>query len=125
LGADYALIRLDRMVVNHRIAHIRESGKINDGQAVHVIGHPKGLPLKFAGGAVVRENRYQAFFIANLDTYRGNSGSPVFNSTTHELVPNSLLENPGKGDHKTGDGQKRHVGFSVPVIPGYQSSPVV
>ena len=26
-----------------------------------------------------------AFFVANLDTYGGNSGSPVFNSDTHEV----------------------------------------
>jgi S1-C subfamily serine protease len=101
-GADYALIQLDRMAVNHHIAHIRESGTINDGQAVHVIGHPKGLPVKFAGGAVVRENRYQAFFIANLDTYRGNSGSPVFNSTTHE-VEGILVR--GKGDEFVKQGE--------------------
>jgi hypothetical protein len=38
---------------------------------------------------------------------------------------NSLLENPGKGNHEAGDGQKSDVGVSVPVIPGYQSPPVV
>jgi hypothetical protein len=26
-----------------------------------------------------------AFFVANLDTYGGNSGSPVFNSETHKV----------------------------------------
>ena len=26
-----------------------------------------------------------SFFVCNLDTYGGNSGSPVFNSSTHEL----------------------------------------
>jgi V8-like Glu-specific endopeptidase len=82
-GSDWALIRLDRIVANHRIAHIRESGTINDSQAIHIIGHPKGLPAKFAGGGTVRENRYRAVFVENLDAYPGNSGSPVFNSTTH------------------------------------------
>jgi V8-like Glu-specific endopeptidase len=82
-GSDWALIRLDRTVVNHRIAHIRESGTISDGQAIHIIGHPKGLPVKFAGGGTVRENRDRAVFVENLDAYAGNSGSPVFNSTTH------------------------------------------
>jgi hypothetical protein len=82
-GADWALIRLDRIVVNHRIAQIRASGTISNRQALHFIGHPKGLPAKFAGGGTVRENRYRGFFIENLDAYGGNSGSPVFNSTTH------------------------------------------
>jgi V8-like Glu-specific endopeptidase len=84
-GADWVLIRLDRPVVNHRIATIREQGTISDGEAVHVLGHPKGLPAKFAGGAFVQDNRYSAYFVANLDTYAGSSGSPVFNSVTHEV----------------------------------------
>ncbi|WP_420540401.1 S46 family peptidase (plasmid) [Paenibacillus polymyxa] len=44
-------------------------------------------PIKsgFAVGAAVRDNPPNAFFVANLDTYGGNSGSPVFNSDTHEV----------------------------------------
>jgi hypothetical protein len=82
-GSDWALIRLDRPVVNHRIARIRERGTVSDGHTLHVIGHPMGLPVKFAGGGRVRENRYWAVFIETLDSYPGNSGSPVFNSATH------------------------------------------
>ena len=84
-GSDWALIRIDRPVTNHRVVRIRRSGKIGDTQGVHVIGHPSGLPTKFAGGAAVRNNQSNAFFVANLDTYGGNSGSPVFNSDTHEV----------------------------------------
>jgi len=82
-GPDWALVRLDRPVSGHRIATIRRNGRIPDTQDVHVIGHPSGLPLKFAAGAAVRDNSPAAFFVANLDTYGGNSGSPVFNSDTH------------------------------------------
>jgi Trypsin-like peptidase domain len=84
-GADWALVRIDRPVTNHRIVRIRRAGRIGDTQAVHVIGHPSGLPTKFADGAAVRNNQPNAFFVANLDTYGGNSGSPVFNSDTHEV----------------------------------------
>jgi hypothetical protein len=84
-GADWALVRIDRPVTNHRIAQIRQFGRIDNTQAVHVIGHPSGLPTKFANGAAVRDNQPNAFFVANLDTYGGNSGSPVFNSDTHEV----------------------------------------
>lgn len=84
-GPDWALVRIDRPVTNHLIARIRRNGKISDTQALHVIGHPTGLPTKFAGGASVRHNQPNAFFVANLDTYGGNSGSPVFNSDTHEI----------------------------------------
>ena len=82
-GADWALVRIDRAVSNHALTSIRREGKVGDEQVVHVIGHPVGLPTKFAGGAAVRDNQPSAFFIANLDTYGGNSGSPVFNSDTH------------------------------------------
>lgn len=82
-GPDWALVELDRPVTGHRVVRIRQTGKVKDGQAVHVIGHPAGLPAKYAPGAVVRNNQPGPFFVANLDTYGGNSGSPVFNSTTH------------------------------------------
>lgn len=84
-GADWALVEIDRPVTNHRVAPVRRTGRIASNQAVHVIGHPSGLPLKFADGAIVRDNQPTAFFVANLDTYGGNSGSPVFNSNTHEV----------------------------------------
>lgn len=84
-GQDWCLVRLDRHVSNHRFAGIRRSGRIADLQSLHVIGHPLGLPMKFADGAAVRDNEPESFFVANLDVYAGNSGAPVFNSATHEV----------------------------------------
>lgn len=84
-GPDWALVQIDRPVTNHRVVKIRRAGKISDAQVIHVIGHPTGLPTKFAGNAAVRDNQPEAFFVANLDTYGGNSGSPVFNSDTQEV----------------------------------------
>ena len=84
-GSDWALVQLDRPVLNHPSVRIRRRGKISEKSAVHVIGHPSGLPKKYAGNAAVRENDERRYFKANLDTYGGNSGSPVFNSTTHEV----------------------------------------
>lgn len=84
-GTDWALIQIDRPVLNHRYVQIRRSGKIADNSAVHVIGHPCGLPKKHAGNARVRDNTNARYFVANLDTYGGNSGSPVFNNLSHEV----------------------------------------
>lgn len=83
--ADWALVEIDRNVTNHRFVQLRRSGKIADGQSLYVIGHPLGLPLKYADGATIRDNAPADVFIANLDTYAGNSGSPVFNSITHDV----------------------------------------
>lgn len=80
---DYAVIQLDRKV-NRRPLSFRRSGGINVGDGVVVIGHPSGLPTKIADGASVR-SRSSKFFVANLDTYGGNSGSAVFNAKTGEV----------------------------------------
>lgn len=84
-GTDWALIRLERRVPNHSVVRIRKVGKVSSDQTLHVIGHPVGLPAKFADGAVVRQNSDPDYFVANLDTYGGNSGSPVFNSDDHTV----------------------------------------
>ena len=82
--SDWAIVRLDKTVNDHNIVSInRES--IKDKQKIHIIGHPKGLPLKYADGAEVTDNSPDAFFIANTDSYGGNSGSPIFNSITHKV----------------------------------------
>lgn len=82
-GTDYALVQLDRTVPNRTPVAVRRTGKIKNNQALYVIGHPCGLPQKYAGNAKVRDNSSVPFFVANLDTYGGNSGSPVFNAQNH------------------------------------------
>ncbi len=83
---DYTVIRVDRPITaaGARPLELRRSGVIPVGTKVGVIGHPSGLPMKIAFGdaTVVRDNTNEGFFLANLDTYGGNSGSPVFNAET-------------------------------------------
>lgn len=81
---DYAVIELDRKVEDRRPLTFRKKGKITKGTAIAVIGHPTGLPTKIADGAKVR-SLSSKFFVANLDTYGGNSGSAVFNTKTGEV----------------------------------------
>lgn len=82
--SDWALVKLDRKVVNYPPAKISE-GKISPGQQVYMIGHPLGLPLKYSAGASVRRIG-DASFSADLDVFSGNSGTPVFRSDTHEAI---------------------------------------
>lgn len=79
---DYALIQLDRAVTDRQPLQFRKEGKIADGTKLVVIGHPSGLPTKIADGAEVRGNNHSVFFVANTDTYGGNSGSAVFDAST-------------------------------------------
>ena len=85
-GLDYAVVRVDRTVVapGAQALDIRRSGTVPNGTSIGVIGHPAGLPKKIAFGAQtqVYDNSASGSFEANLDTYGGNSGSPVFNSVT-------------------------------------------
>ncbi|PCI36901.1 MAG: peptidase [Elusimicrobia bacterium] len=84
-GPDWALIRLDRKVVGHAPLKITRDGVPAKGTPLVVIGHPAGLPTKIAGGAYVRDNTKTGYFIANLDTYGGNSGSAVFNGHSGQI----------------------------------------
>lgn len=84
-GTDWALVRLDRPVVGRRPLRFRKEGKARTGQSLYVIGHPCGLPQKYAPGATIRHNSPKSYFVANLDTYGGNSGSPVFDARTHRV----------------------------------------
>ncbi len=79
---DFALIKLDRKVVGRAVLKVRTEGKIDAGEKIVVIGHPTGLPAKVADNAWVRNNSNDVFFVANLDTFGGNSGSAVFNAET-------------------------------------------
>jgi hypothetical protein len=85
-GADYALIRLDRKVEGRRPLVVSRGGQIKTGDKVFVIGYPVGIPLKVSGDATVRDASKPGYFVTNLDTFGGNSGSPVFNAS------NNLIE---------------------------------
>jgi len=83
---DYAIVRVDRPIdVEGAVPfQIRREGVVPVGANVGVIGYPSGLPVKLAFGdtTVVRSNTAAGFFVANLDTYGGNSGSPVIDPVT-------------------------------------------
>ncbi len=78
---NYALIELDRVVTDRDVLQFRTSGRPKVGDDLVVIGHPTGLPTKIADNAKIRQLNPK-FFVANLDTYGGNSGSAVFNNST-------------------------------------------
>lgn len=93
--SDYTVVRLDRPVVGRTPLAIRHNGTPPLGERVALIGYPYGLPLKVAAGASVKRVTTQ-FFEANTDSYVGNSGSPVVDSTS-ALVEGLLYF--GKSDY--------------------------
>ena len=99
-GADWAVIELDRVVENKSSLLLRSSGIAPVDEKLFVIGYPSGLPLKFAGGAKVRSSS-ETHFVANLDTYGGNSGSAVFSFDS--LKVQGILVR-GETDYTTNNG---------------------
>lgn len=83
-GPDWALVKLDRKVGGQTAARL-STKEISCDQAVYVIGHPLGLPMKYAAGVYVGDVD-ETSFMANLNIYSGNSGAPVFDLHTHEVI---------------------------------------
>lgn len=81
---DYALVRLDRAVIGHRVLPI-DTTPVQPGDEVFVVGHPSGLPTKVTLGGKVRSQE-SGYFVTNLDTYGGNSGSAVFSAASNAIV---------------------------------------
>ena len=82
-SGDFAIVRVDRPVTapDAQALTVRSSGGPAIGSNLGVIGYPSGLPVKVAFGSETILIRDQdPWLISNLDTYGGNSGSPVFNS---------------------------------------------
>ena len=80
---DHSVVRVDRPITapNASALPVRRYSVVQPGTYVGVIGHPAGLPMKIAfGDTFVRSSTHNDYFVANLDTFGGNSGSPVFNA---------------------------------------------
>ena len=81
-GIDFAVIKLNRKVKDRKVLKFRLNGNIEKNTNLFVLGHPSGIPMKYADDATVKKNISKDFFTTNLDTFGGNSGSPVFNKDT-------------------------------------------
>jgi len=106
----WALVRLDRRVTGKRVAKLSKSDLPID-QGVYMIGHPCGLPLKVAPGASVFKILNNCF-VADLDSFAGNSGSPIFDGKTHEVV--GLLSRTDSKDFR-----ETHEGVFSVIYPSY------
>jgi V8-like Glu-specific endopeptidase len=76
---DFALVRLDREVLDRKPLKLKKEIKVNE--PVTMLGHPLGFPLVYSFDAKILTNDTdRQSFITNLDAFEGNSGSPVFNN---------------------------------------------
>lgn len=84
-GHDYALIKLDRPVLNARPVRLAISKTVTLGTPVVSLSYPLGLPLKSDQGRITRNESWSNFIETEVDTFSGSSGSGLFN-TSGELL---------------------------------------
>jgi len=83
---DWAILKLKRPVNRDLIKPAEiDTNPVDDKAPLYVLGHPSGLPMKYAMGDV-KENKQPNFFTTDLTTFSGNSGSPVFNRQNNKVV---------------------------------------
>lgn len=82
---DYALIELDREVEGGRVPVKVSQTILGNGDDVYMIGHPNGFLSKLSTNGQVRFQD-ELFYNTNLDAFGGNSGGPVFDANSNELV---------------------------------------
>ncbi len=74
---DYAVLKLDREVTNRPALKVRGPGEPIASENLLIIGHPFGLPRKYAlEGNVI--NEWDNTFTTTHDIFGGNSGSAMF-----------------------------------------------
>lgn len=106
---DYAVIKLDRPVLDREFLKIRTQGSVINNEPLTLVGYPSGIPVKVAAGAkVLAQNHMPSLFLANTDSFAGNSGSPVINSNTG-LVEGILVS--GEEDY-----EQRKKGCMIPKV---------
>ncbi|MDX2165063.1 MAG: serine protease [Gammaproteobacteria bacterium] len=84
---DWAVVELKKPVANREIS-TRSKETPKDKTPLYVMGHPIGLPIKTDFVARVKKEISKTnphLFFTNLNTFGGNSGSPVFNLQTREI----------------------------------------
>lgn len=82
---DVTTVALDREL-NRPVLTWENSKLLDDRTEVYMIGHPSGIPKKIALNAGILDNSNSHYFYTTLDSFQGNSGSPVFNRQTHNVI---------------------------------------
>ncbi len=82
---DIALFSVDRDL---KAPPLKWSGEANPpvSENIYMIGYPYGLPKKVSANASVESNNETLAIYTSLDAFAGNSGSPVFNLKTNEVI---------------------------------------
>lgn len=100
-SVDFAIIKLDRPAVGRHVFALGDDQKIQRGDDVFMLGHPLGTALTYSTGTITSDFD-ETNLKSNLDAFGGNSGSPVINFKTNEVV--GILTG-GNGDFEEDSGK--------------------
>lgn len=85
-GNDYAIVKLDREVTDRSPLKLNKDNSLTMDSHLFMIGHPMGQALVHSKTSGIYDlNEDAKVFYATLDSFFGNSGSPVFNAKTLEV----------------------------------------
>jgi subtilisin-like proprotein convertase family protein len=77
-GLDYSIFKVDRVVSVAAPLPLRKTGHPRRHDRLTALAYPHGGPLKVINGGQIRSiDLDKTFFVANIDGFTGNSGSPV------------------------------------------------
>ncbi|MBT6325477.1 MAG: trypsin-like serine protease [Bdellovibrionales bacterium] len=87
---DFALIKLDRPVDNkwhpkEKISLRNKGSKIPEETKLTLVGNPMGIPKKITVNGNILNNKPKPYFLTDFDSYKGNSGSMVFDDHTGQI----------------------------------------
>jgi integrin beta 3 len=95
--SDYVLFEIDEPIFNRVPLKLATSQAPFVDQEVYTIGHPRGRAMKIADQAkifhVINKN-----IVTNLDGFHGNSGSPILDARTHEVI--AIYSSGDEDDHE-------------------------
>ncbi len=88
-GLDFVFVKLTEPVLDRNPISLDEGAQhieFFEKEKIFAIGNPSGFPLKAMKGEVTEKNEEEVFFKTNIDSYRGNSGAPIFTQKESRLI---------------------------------------
>lgn len=118
---DWALLRLNRAIDHITPLTVNFINIVTGTPNIYMLGHPSGLPLKFAekGRVQIVPNTGTERFQAIITAYTGNSGSPVFNAENNEVI-GILVAGNKDFDGSIGNQTDHEVTFQEIQSKGYE-----
>lgn len=83
---DSTIAELDRPRASSSPLIYDNTSNITNGAELYMLGHPLGLPLRLSSNGKVIDDSNKTMIRCDLDSFKGNSGSPVFSKETGNVI---------------------------------------